>query len=175
MRTHRFRPAMALMAFMVALIPVTVLGFSVPDTVNLNSSGKLYEPFTFNHAKHIQSIKECSDCHHHTTGTLITDPNCIRCHRNSSESKDVSCRGCHSADPFSVASLRDRDINTKIYHLDKPGLKGAMHQNCIGCHTANSKGPIGCVDCHKRKPEGNAFYNSGEFTPKVKTGKGEHH
>jgi hypothetical protein len=159
---------------MAALIPGTVLGISVPDSVNLNENGKLYEPFNFSHAKHIQLTNECSDCHHHTTGTLMEDPNCIRCHRNSSENKTVQCRGCHLADPFSAATLREKDRNLKVYHLDKPGLKGALHQNCIGCHSKKAKGPTGCVDCHARTKNGDTFYNTGDSTPKNKPGKSGH-
>lgn len=175
MPAHRFRPILALMILlMAALIPGTVMGISVPDSINLNANGKLYEPFNFNHARHIQMAKECSDCHHHTTGTLVEDPNCIRCHGNSGENKVVQCRGCHQADPFSAATLREKNSNRNVYHLDKPGLKGAMHQNCIGCHSKKAEGPTGCAECHKRKKAGYAFYNTGEFAPKGKPGKGGH-
>jgi hypothetical protein len=175
MRVLRFRPILALMAlFISALIPGTVVAISVPDSINLNENGKLYEPFSFNHAGHIQITKECSGCHHHTTGTLVEDPNCIRCHRNSGENKVVQCRGCHLAEPFSAEALREKDKNLKAYHQDKPGLKAALHQNCIGCHSKKAKGPTGCVDCHTLKKAGNAFYNTGEFAPKGKPGKGGH-
>ena len=172
MHNHRFWSALALMFLLVAAVPGASLGLSVPDTVTMNSSGKLYEQFQFDHAKHIKVTKECSDCHHHTTGTLVEDPNCIRCHRNSGQSKDVSCRGCHTKDPFSAQGIKERDSNPHIYHLDKPGAKGALHQSCIGCHTKGKKGPVACTACHKKKKEGDAFYNSGEFTPKKKPGSG---
>jgi len=161
-------------ATMLALTPGSALSLSVPDTLPLNSQGKLYESFQFDHARHIKLTRECSGCHHHTAGTLVEDPNCIRCHRNSGENKVVRCRGCHLADPFSAASLREKNSNPNMYHLDKPGLKGAMHQNCIGCHKKVAKAPIGCTECHKRKKAGDAFYSAGNFAPRGKPGKDEH-
>jgi len=150
---------------MSASNPISASCQSVPDTITLNANGKLYQPFSFNHAKHIQSIKECADCHHHTTGTLVQDPNCVRCHRNSSATAVVACKGCHSSSPFSPETLAEKAANPQRIHLDKMGLKGAMHQGCIGCH-AKQSGPIGCQDCHPRTPAGNALYSAGIVAPK---------
>jgi len=146
---------------MSASNPVPASCGSVPDTITLNASGKAFMPFIFNHAKHIQDIKECSDCHHHTTGTLVSDPNCVRCHANSSPTAVVSCKGCHSAAPFSPEVLAEKRDHPQRYHLDKMGLKGAMHQNCLGCHTKQAAGPVGCEDCHKRSPAGDVLFSSG--------------
>jgi hypothetical protein len=145
---------------MSASYPVAASCQPVPDTITLNENGKLFQPFSFNHAKHIQMIKECSDCHHHTTGTLVLDQNCIRCHQNSSPTKVVSCRGCHLAAPFSPEALAEKRADPRRFHLDKIGLKGAMHQNCIGCHQRQAAGPVGCQGCHPRSKAGDAFYNS---------------
>jgi hypothetical protein len=155
----------------LAAVPGVSRGISVPDTITLNNQSKLYEPFTFNHAKHILLTKECSLCHHHTTGTLLQDSNCIRCHRNSGETKIVSCKGCHLVDPFSAAAIKEKD--PKAYHNDKPSLKAAMHRNCIDCHE-QMKGPTGCQGCHKHTKEGDALYNSGAFAPKNKPAKSGH-
>jgi hypothetical protein len=171
MQTKGFWLAGLMVILLLATLPGTSQGISVPDTLILNSQNKLYEPFKFDHAKHIQLTKECSGCHHHTTGTLVQDANCIRCHRNSSETKVVSCKGCHLADPFSAAAIKGKD--PKLYHNDKPSIKAAMHRNCIGCHE-KTQGPTGCKDCHQRTKEGEAFYNSGSFAPKNKPAKGGH-
>ena len=133
---------------------------TIPDSITLNENGKLFSAFSFDHAKHIELIKECSDCHHHTTGTLVLDPNCARCHQNSSPTSVVSCRGCHSSTPFSPATLAARRAEERRYHLDKMGLKGAMHQSCIGCHSKQGTGPVGCMECHPRTTQGEAFYSS---------------
>ena len=53
---------------------------NMPDSINLDSMEHLYEKVNFNHAGHIRLIKDCAVCHHHTTGTLVEDTNCVRCH-----------------------------------------------------------------------------------------------
>lgn len=165
MQAYGIGIASAAVFLVLTIAPGSSRGITVPDTVTLNSQSRLYRPFEFNHAKHIQITKECAYCHHHTTGTLVQDANCIRCHRNSSGTQTVSCKGCHLPDPFSAAALKERD--PKSYHHDTPGLKAAMHRNCIDCHEKIS-GPTGCQDCHQRTDEGDAFYNSGTFAPKNK-------
>ncbi|HJV35622.1 MAG TPA: cytochrome c3 family protein [Geomonas sp.] len=150
----------ALVLSISASLPMTASCLSAPDVITLNQNGKLYKPFSFDHAKHIQIIKECSDCHHHTTGTLVTDPNCAKCHSNSSPTKVVSCKGCHSAKPFSPESLAAKSENKQRFHLDVMGIKGAMHENCLGCHEKKGAGPTGCQDCHPRTASGNAFYDA---------------
>lgn len=170
-----FYKSLALFAILVSMSasnPISASCQSVPDSITLNQSGKLYQPFAFNHAKHIEQIKECADCHHHTAGTLNQDANCIRCHKNSSATSVVACKGCHSPAPFSPETLADKAAHPQRIHLDKMGLKGAMHQSCMGCHQKMGKGPVGCQDCHKRSAEGNALY-SAEVVPK-KGGKKHH-
>lgn len=157
-----YKPLMlgALLLSMSASYPMAASCMSAPDSITLNTEGKLFLPFSFDHAKHIQSIKECSDCHHHTTGTLVLDPKCVKCHQNSSPTEVVSCKGCHSSTPFSPQTLAEKRTEKQRYHLDKMGLKGAMHQGCIGCHTKEAAGPVGCEECHPRSKAGEAFYNT---------------
>lgn len=159
---------------MLAALPPDCRGADLPDTITLGSLARLYEKVTFNHAKHIVLVKDCAVCHHHTTGTLVEDSNCVRCHRNSSETKVVACRGCHLAQPFSAQALREKEANTHLYHLDRPGLKGAYHLSCMGCHE-KAGGPTDCLSCHKRTVDGNALYRAAEFAPKNVPGKGSHH
>lgn len=157
----------------LCVAPALCIGAPIPDTITINTLEKLYDKVKFNHAKHIAAIKDCGDCHHHTTGTLMEDPNCARCHKYGNESKTVSCKGCHSVNPFSAETLAEKASNQATYHRDKPGLKGAYHQSCIGCH-AKKGGPTGCLDCHGRKKEGDALYNAGEFAPKAGAKKSGH-
>lgn len=149
-------------------------GTNMPDSIALDSLVQLYEKVYFDHAKHIRLIKDCAGCHHHTTGTQVNNANCVRCHRNSNETKTVACKGCHAAKPFSAEALREKSRNSNLYHLDKPGLTGAYHQSCLGCH-ARMGGPTGCQDCHLRKEEGDALYNTGAYAPKQAQGNGERH
>ena len=162
------------MILALATAPADSRAKNMPDSIALDSLVQLYEKVNFDHAKHINDVKDCAECHHHTTGTLVEDPNCVRCHKNSGATQEVACRSCHSAQPFSAQTVRDKD-DKLAYHTDKPGLKGAYHQSCMGCH-AKSGGPTGCEDCHPRNKAGDAFYNAGEFAPKTpKNGKGHGH
>jgi hypothetical protein len=150
---------------MMALTMAPANGFAkaVPDTISLDALVQLYDAVKFDHSKHINLVKDCEQCHHHTTGTLVTDKNCVRCHKNSGATAVVACRGCHAVQTFSAEALRGKDRNT--YHMDKLSLKGAYHQGCTGCHK-KSGGPTGCQDCHALKNTGEAFYNSGSSAPK---------
>lgn len=147
----------------LTLAPADSRAKSIPDSIKLDSLVNLYERVDFNHAKHITIVKDCAECHHHTTGTLVQDADCVRCHKNSGATPVVACKGCHAAQPFSAAALREK--NRTAYHMDKLGLKGAYHQNCTGCHSKMG-GPTGCQDCHARKKQGDAFYSAGAIAPK---------
>ena len=147
----------------LTMAPAASSAKAMPDSIKLDSLVQLYEKVDFNHTKHISIVKDCEQCHHHTTGTLVQDKNCVRCHKNSGATAVVACRGCHSIQTFSAAALREKNKNA--YHMDKLSLKGAYHQGCMGCHK-KSGGPTGCQDCHALKKEGEAFYNAGENAPK---------
>ena len=134
----------------------------LPDTIELGSMASLYEKVKFDHAGHIKLIKDCAECHHHTTGTLVHDPVCARCHKNSGATTVVACKGCHEAEPFSAAAIRGK--SSTAYHTDRLGLKGAYHQNCTGCHEREG-GPTGCRDCHARRKNGDVFYRADIHSP----------
>jgi hypothetical protein len=157
----------------LATSPSICRGTGVPDSIPLDSLAQYYEKVNFNHGKHINLIKDCAECHHHTTGTQVADKNCVRCHKLSEANKQVACKTCHAANPFSAEALQAKESNRWLYHQDKPGLKGAYHQSCIGCH-AKGKGPTGCKGCHALNKAGEALYNSGEFAPKEAKGSGKH-
>jgi len=148
---------------------------ALPERITLDSLEKLYSKVDFDHASHIKMIKDCGVCHHHTTGTLVNDANCIRCHKNSSATQQVACKSCHSVNPFTAETMQAKGQDPTVYHNDKPGLKGAYHQACLGCHT-RMKGPTGCQDCHARKPEGDALFHAGAYAPQKPAGKkhGQH-
>jgi hypothetical protein len=127
-----------------------------PEFIMLDSLTQLYEPVPFDHLMHLD-VGSCADCHHHGTGVPVQDPNCARCHANAEAVPIVSCKSCHSPDPFSAADIREKDENLNLYHRDKPGLKGAYHLSCLGCHEEMGA-PTGCNDCHVRTAEGEAFF-----------------
>jgi hypothetical protein len=121
-----------------------------PEEVEISILSDLYEPVYFDHAMHLD-VADCSACHHHTTGQPPEDENCLKCHANSEETDSISCSECHTAKRFYPEDLEQR--NGDIYHIDKPGLKGAYHLNCVGCHSENDA-PTGCQDCHALTPKG---------------------
>lgn len=121
-----------------------------PESVEISDLSDLYEPVSFDHAMHLD-VADCAACHHHTTGQPPAEEGCLRCHANSEESDSISCSECHTAKRFYPEDLKERDAD--VYHIDKPGLKGAYHLNCVGCHREND-GPIGCEDCHAMTAKG---------------------
>ncbi len=153
----------------VAVLAVSApLAFSAwangPETVELDSLAQYYGPVTFDHAMHADLAESCADCHHHTTGTEPTNATCARCHTESDEASAIACKDCHSEQPFSAASLKEIENNPQLYHTGKPGLKGAYHQNCLGCHESMG-GPTGCQDCHTRNEEGDKLFHAGNYAP----------
>jgi hypothetical protein len=74
----------------------------------------------------------CSGCHH------MTDP------QASQKKKVPRCITCH----------KERTGNTK--DLGRPGILGAYHQQCVGCHQAMKQKPLSseCEKCHKENKAG---------------------
>ncbi len=91
------------------------------ETYTLSGLEKIYEPVIFSHSMHAEISGECKSCHHH-----------------SPPGQTPSCGECHGA-PF--------DPN----NLNMPGLKGAYHLQCLGCHRDMDSGPVGCTECHAKK------------------------
>ena len=163
-------PRLLLHAGIICLFTLfsTALSYAsaIPDRITINKLEQYYSPVSFNHEAHIKRLTDCGVCHHHTTGAMVKDSNCARCHKNSGATPVVSCKGCHIAEPFMPEALKQqRDRQPPLYHRDKPGLKAAYHMSCIGCHTKMG-GPTGCQDCHKRNDRGDAIFKSGSYAPK---------
>jgi hypothetical protein len=72
----------------------------------------------------------CSGCHHHTDTAAAQSkkiPNCSSCHTRGSDPRQ----------------------------LGTPGIMGAYHQQCIGCHESMKQKPpaLECTKCHPRKED----------------------
>ncbi len=152
------------MAAALSLAPHASLAAGGPTTVELGTLSRLFAPVPFDHAKHTGLAGSCAECHHHTLGEAPVDPNCARCHRANQPAKSVACRECHPAERFGAEYLAKLAANSQLYHTGKPGLKGAYHQKCLGCHRAMG-GPSGCEDCHPMTEKGEAFYHTGKYAP----------
>lgn len=146
-----------------------------PEIVVLDNLSKYYEPVEFDHEMHVGLIEsnECAICHHHTLGTPVLDPICLRCHASSEEADFVACRDCHPAKRFSAEYLASLEEDVNLFHVEKPGFQGAIHQCCMGCHEENDA-PTGCEDCHARTDDGEKFYHSGKYAPKPSEGDSGH-
>jgi hypothetical protein len=101
--------------------PVKQATATIPETLTLSSLENRYDPATFSHGMHTQMTEDCATCHHHSPG-----------------GQTPSCGECHGA-PFDPKNL------------NMPGLKGAYHLQCLGCHKEMGAGPSGCTQCHSKK------------------------
>jgi hypothetical protein len=145
-----------------------------PETVEINAIADIYEPVQFDHAAHVTMVESCSFCHHHTTGSAPEKKTCSKCHKGEEDTGTVACYDCHEAKRFSAQYLSELEQNPLLFHIGKPGLKGAYHQNCIGCHT-EIDGPVGCQDCHQRTDKGDKLFHSGKYAPDPKKAHGSGH
>lgn len=88
-----------------------------PRTIVLGQPGNLYEPVIFDHRSHAEM------------GSM--GDGCVSCHHYTPAGRVPPCSECH---------LRPAK-------LGQPGLKGAYHRQCLGCHKQWS-GTTDCGDCH---------------------------
>ena len=112
----------------------------IPEKLSIKSLSNQYEPVEFPHRKIVVSLfnriaENKLAAYFHTSPMTL----CQGCHHNSPESvKPPKCQSCHNK-PFNEAK-------------DAPGLLGAYHQQCMGCHQAmHIEKPMGCTECHKEK------------------------
>ena len=114
---------------------------------NLNRSLDDYEPVRFMHKAHAARLGgDCSRCHHRVR-EAESDRIGIRIDfTHLDRHRPVACSTCHQE-----PGEPDR--------LGRPGLKGAYHQLCIGCHEEEATGwptpgifttaPTDCKACHR--------------------------
>jgi DnaJ-class molecular chaperone len=70
--------------------------------------------------------------------------------------EDVVCQGCHHHSPVGETPPYCGSCHGAPFDPEKPempGLYGAYHQQCIGCHQEMGIGATGCNDCHAPKGE----------------------
>jgi len=115
----------------------------IPEKVTIGILSDLYEPVALPHRKIVRTLlsnirgDKLADYFHREKGTV-----CQGCHHNSPASmKPPRCAGCHGQ-PF------DRS------NASRPGLKGAYHQQCMGCHQKlklAKPAATACTECHQEK------------------------
>lgn len=92
-----------------------------PKVAILDQLVDFYQPVRFNHKLHAEMVgmgEGCAQCHHYSPAGKIPP-----------------CRECHG------------QIASETQDLRKPGLKGAFHRQCMGCHREWSHATE-CVICH---------------------------
>lgn len=117
----------------------------IPETVTIGSLSDRFEPAAFPHGKIVKALiarigqNKLAGYFHRDKGTL-----CQGCHHNSPPAeKPPVCSSCHGK------TVEDADGF-------RPGLVGAYHQQCIGCHAAmgiDKPAARNCNGCHVEKNE----------------------
>lgn len=115
----------------------------IPEKVTISLMVNEFEAATFPHGEIVRALRDSIDSQpmakyfHSQKGTL-----CAGCHHNSPVSaKPPKCAACHGS-PFQEG-LGGR-----------PGLKGAYHGQCIGCHQQmgiEKPAANDCVACHPKR------------------------
>lgn len=112
-----------------------------PETLSAGVLADKYEPVEF---PHLQVIEKMND--------LLGDNKLANVFHGNS---NVVCAGCHHHSPMNErppACSRCHDAPFDAKDMARPGLKGAYHQQCIGCHrTMKIKNFRDCSVCHKDK------------------------
>jgi len=113
----------------------------IPETITIGVLSDKYEPATMPHRQHvarlmkdIKSSKIATYFHNH---------------------EDVVCQGCHHHSPMGEKPPLCENCHNIQYdesNLFKPRLKGAYHQQCLGCHkNMDIEETSDCVKCHAKK------------------------
>lgn len=124
-------------------IEITYRDEEIPDKVTVGIMSDRYEPAEVPHRKMIRTL----------LNNIREDKLAAYYHRE----KGAVCQGCHHNSPASLkppqcASCHGRPFDPQ--NASRPGLKGAYHQQCMGCHrTLKLAKPAAaaCTDCHKEK------------------------
>ncbi len=116
-------------------------GENIPERVTIKRLSNQYEPVDFPHKKVVTALVEnmkddkLAGYFHNRQGTI--------------------CQGCHHYSPLSSRPPNCGNCHVKQWDRDnpsKPGILGAYHQQCLGCHKVMKiEKPVGCTECHKEK------------------------
>jgi hypothetical protein len=117
---------------------------TIPETLTLDKLEKRYKPVIFPHRKIVKALADKA-AGSRMAGYFHEDKNtlCLSCHHNApATATPVPCSRCHLAS----------DTNET---LNRPGLSGAYHIQCMECHARmNIRQPESCTQCHQEKEQG---------------------
>ncbi len=137
----------AMAAFDPETVPYPEFTFAsseIPEKVTIDILQNKYGPSVFPHKQIIEALRKgvaesrmakyfhggedtlCAGCHHHSP-VGQKPPMCVNCHEKEGRSER---------------------------NMFGPGLQGAYHQQCIGCHEKMDVAmPMNCVQCHSEKAD----------------------
>ena len=114
----------------------------IPDSVTIGILSEEYERVELPHQQIINKLME------HIEGSRIAS------YFHGHE--DVVCQGCHHHTPLGVLPPLCESCHGEPFNeaeLHKPGLLGAYHRQCLGCHqTMEIEEPQDCEGCHAPRP-----------------------
>ncbi len=121
--------------------PVARIPDDLPETIMIDSAADQLQPVSFPHLQVVRKLSEIarddkmSNVFHGDRPVI-----CQSCHHNSPPGDTTpTCAKCHSG-PFDALPA------------DRPGLRGAFHLKCIGCHEEMGiSDKSDCGECHKDK------------------------
>lgn len=114
----------------------------VPDTVDIGTIAKKYQPVAFNHASHVETLMDAAK------GPLA---------KAFHAKPGVFCQGCHHNTPAGMAPPKCGTCHAQSFQNEepkRPGLEAAFHIQCNQCHKAMgvaSPKATDCVACHAAK------------------------
>ena len=106
-----------------AIPPVSSGSANPPEEIFLNGISDIFEGAPFSHGAHAELADACASCHHHSPPDVYQP-----------------CNACHPKE------------RSRLDQFNAPGLKGAYHLQCMGCHETYGSGPTDCTGCHKMRP-----------------------
>lgn len=136
--------------------PIGYKNMYVLQSAALNKKTDFFEPVRFSHRTHdVNTGSECSICHHrqsaggddrvgedlkamHASIDVRIGGPCASCHEDMTQKPQQRCSECHG-------------FPNQADDRSRTGLKGAYHQQCIGCHEKqppSANAPIDCASCH---------------------------
>ena len=123
----------------------------VPETVEIGALSNEYEPAKMPHRKIVEKLTQYIN--ENSTAAYFhghEDVVCQGCHHQSPVGeKPPLCKSCHGADSPDL-------------ELMKPGLRGAYHRQCLGCHQSmDLQKPKDCSGCHAEKEEAQIAASGG--------------
>jgi len=115
----------------------------IPENVVIGDLAKKFEPAAFPHRRVVDALSK------------QTAQSKLAAHFHGTP--DLTCQGCHHHTPVGQLPPRCGNCHGSPFdqmNLFMPGLLGAYHQQCIGCHQQTGIEPVSsCTGCHKKKQE----------------------